>query len=541
MAADSRPNFLILTTDQHNPNVMGYAGHPVVQTPNIDALAASGTVFSRAYVSHPLCTPSRATLFTGLTTRGHGVRMNGIQLGYDVPTMPEALRQSGYRTHYDGTPHIRISRTPMGMPLDEVDPFEFPEARDLWATGRNKRIPTPYYGLEEVNFVNGHGAGSWGEYVNWLNKEHPNEAHLFHNATPEVPPSPAAGFYSSSYKWALPFELHPMTWTTDHTVDFLNDYGRDSRITSADDASSATPPGHTGHRGDRDPTRPFFLWSSLADPHVPLAPTAPYSHKYDPDDVPPPNRREGELDDLPPHIKDIYETPKKGRDIDPYRNEAAAHYYGLIEMIDDNFGRVLQALRDNGLEENTVIILTSDHGEALGDHSMWGKGPYHYDGVVRVPFIVSWPGHFKAGATHDGVISLVDFAPTILDIAGVPIPEGGKPPEMVGSSEPPPWPGRSLVPILTGREKGTSGMALVEDDQDALGFRIRTLATERYRLTAYSGQTYGELFDLQEDPAEVHNLWDDPDSKGIRDELRIAMLDKIMSTEYALPRRMGPS
>ena len=80
-------------------------------------------------------------------------------------------------------------------------------------------------------------------------------------------------------------------------------------------------------------------------------------------------------------------------------------------MIDDNFGRVMKALKDNGLYENTVVILTSDHGEALGDHSMWGKGPYHYDGVIRVPFLVSWPGHFEGGATHDGVISLVDFAP----------------------------------------------------------------------------------------------------------------------------------
>ena len=216
-------------------------------------------------------------------------------------------------------------------------------------------------------------------------------------------------------------------------------------------------------------------------------------------------------------------------------------YYGLIEMIDDNFGRVMQALKDNGLYENTVVILTSDHGEALGDHSMWGKGPYHYDGVIRVPFLVSWPGRFEGGATHDGVISLLDFAPTILDIAGVPIPEGNKPPEMGWSHEPPPWPGRSLAPILSGEETGTSGMALVEDDQDNLGFRLRTLVTERYRFTAYSGQPYGELFDLQEDPSEIRNLWDDPAHKGLRDDLRIALLDKIMSTDYALPRRMGSS
>ena len=526
MPFDNRPNFLILTTDQHNPTCMGYAGHPVVRTPNIDALAASGTIFSRAYVAHPLCTPSRASLFTGLTTRGHRVRMNGIQLPYDVPTMPEALRQAGYRTHYDGKPHLRISRTPNGMPLGEVDPFQFPEARDMWHSGRVTRIPTPYYGLDEVNFVNGHGHGSWGQYVNWLDREHPNEAHLFHDFVPLETPSPAAEFYTSSYKWALPTELHPMTWTCDRTVEFLNDYGRDRRRGMVRQGRSEGP---------------FFAWCSLADPHVPLAPTDPYCYEFDPDDVPPPNRREGEFDDLPPHIRKIYETPKKGKDIDPYRNECAAHYYGLIEMIDDNFGRVMKALKDNGLYENTVVILTSDHGEALGDHSMWGKGPYHYDGVIRVPFLVSWPGRFEGGATHDGVISLLDFAPTILDIAGVPIPEGNKPPEMAWSHEPEPWPGRSLVPILTGEETGTSGMALVEDDQDDLGFRLRTLVTERYRLTAYSGQPYGELFDLQEDPGEIRNLWDDPEHRALRDDLRLALLDRIMSTDYPLPRRMGSS
>ena len=105
----------------------------MVRTPNIDALAALGTVFSRAYVSNPLCMPSRATLFTGLTARGHRVRMNGIPLSYDVPTMPEALRQAGYQTHYVGKPHLRTSHTPAGMPLEQVDPHDFPEAQDYVA------------------------------------------------------------------------------------------------------------------------------------------------------------------------------------------------------------------------------------------------------------------------------------------------------------------------------------------------------------------------------------------------------------------------
>ena len=518
-----RPNILVITDDQHNPTCFGYAGHPVVQTPNIDALAASGTSFSRAYVGHPLCTPSRATLFTGLTTRGHRVRMNGIQLRPDVPTWPEALRQAGYRTHYSGKPHLRISLTPKGVPIEEVDTNEFSEARALWNSGRIRRLPTPYYGFEDVDFVNGHGHGSWGQYVNWLDEEHPEEARLFHEATPLEPPSPASRLYSSSYKWARPQERHPISWITDRSIDFLNSVGETARV-----------PGHGGQTPDREP---FVLWTSYQDPHVPLAPPAPWCHRYDPADSPPPIKREGELDDLPPHIREIYD--KKGVDIDPHHAECAAHYYGLIEMIDHNVGRIMGALRANGLSENTVVLFTTDHGEALGDHGMWGKGPYHYDSVIRAPFIISSPDRFPGGQTHEGVVSLVDFAPTILDIAGVPIPEGPKPREPVSEDETAPWPGRSLVPVLTGEESGTTGTALVEDDQDGYGLRLRTLVTQRYRLTAYSGQSYGELFDLQEDPEEVWNLWDDPAHRSVRDELRLELLDRIMDTDYPLPRRMG--
>ena len=104
-------NFLVITYDQHNPNCSGYAGHPVVRTPNTDALARSGTIFSRAYVVNPLCMPSRAALYTGLTTRGHRLRMNGNSLGRDVPTFTEALRQAGYPTHGVGKIHLEVIGT----------------------------------------------------------------------------------------------------------------------------------------------------------------------------------------------------------------------------------------------------------------------------------------------------------------------------------------------------------------------------------------------------------------------------------------------
>jgi len=151
MNGQEKPNFLIFITDQFNPNCLGYAGHPIVRTPHLDQLAASGMTFNRMYTSQPLCMPARATMFTGLTPRGHRVRMNGIPLDQSIPTFTEALRQAGYQTHCVGKIHLRTSAPPNGVPLDEVDPSEFPECRPLWLNGTITDLPIPFYGLESVD------------------------------------------------------------------------------------------------------------------------------------------------------------------------------------------------------------------------------------------------------------------------------------------------------------------------------------------------------------------------------------------------------
>ena len=517
-----RPNFLAIITDQFHPGCLGYAGHPVVSTPNIDKLAASGMIFTRAYSNQPLCMPARATLFTGLTPRGHGVRMNGIPLDPDIPIFTEALRRDGYRTHCCGKIHLRLSGTPGGTSPEELDPLAFPENRALWLDGTIQRLPSPYYGLESVDYANGHGHNTYGHYTQWLDVEHPNQAHLFYDRVPLEPPGPAVNLFNrNSYKWALPAELHPMSWIADRTTDFLDDAGKNER--------------------------PFALICSFQEPHPPFAPPAPYCFHYKTDDVPAPAGRAGEFDNLPPHFREMRETAIRTSGnhsqsmsaTDPYRTECAAHYYGLIEMLDDQVGRVMDSLNSNGLIENTVVFFLADHGEALGDHGMWGKGPFHFDGVIRVPFLASWPGHIAPGSVYEGVISLIDFAPTILDIAGVPIPEGPVPSEPEAIGAPPAWPGRSLMPVLAGKDTSSDSTALVEMDEDYLGFKMRTLVTKRYRLTVYSGKEYGELFDLAEDPEETRNLWFDAMHRALRDELHIQLLHKIIETDNSLPRQLG--
>src|SRR5688500_16482415 len=243
--------------DQQHPRCFSYAGHPVVKTPHVDRLAREGVSFTRAYVANPLCMPSRASVFTGLTTRGHRARMNGIPLDPAIPTFVEGLCRAGYRTHAAGKLHVATSGIPKGVPLDQVDVRHFPEASELWKSGRVTELPLPYYGFESVDFINGHGHGSWGDYLHWLERERPACVPLFRDRVPLEPPSPAYTLFNrQSYKWALPEDAHPTHWIADRAIAFLDGEG-ERRAAANPTAQPQTQ-------------QPFFLFASFQDPHSPF-------------------------------------------------------------------------------------------------------------------------------------------------------------------------------------------------------------------------------------------------------------------------------
>ena len=509
-----QPNFLFFCVDQMRADHMACAGNPVVQTPSLDALAADGVRFDRAYCSNPLCMPSRATLFTGLTPRGHEVRTNGIPLDPRYPTVGEALGDAGWRTHSVGKLHMRPFGTPEGLAPEDIDPLEWPESRSLWYNGRLKAVPTPYYGFQSVELITSHGHNAHGDYGRWLDAQHPRGQELMRPDAGQ--PSPRGA--DRTWTMALPEELHYNTWVADRTIAFLD----------------AQPAGE-----------PFFAWCSFPDPHPPYGAPEPWASMYDPADVAMPTRREGELDDLAPLFREVCEQGRwcSGRTSptlieDAWIRDVIAMTFGMISFVDAQIGRVMAALERLGLRENTVVCFLCDHGDMMGDHWLLNKGPFHFDGLLRQPLIFAGPG-IERGVEAQGLASWLDIAPTMLDLAGVAMPEGEfVAPEPALSNQLAALPGNSLAPVLHGEAPSVQDSVIAENDEDHMGLRLRTLVTERYKITAYPGQPFGELFDLQEDPEELHNLWGDPTARETRRDLLVRLMERLVETDNRLPRRI---
>ena len=208
-----------------------------------------------------------------------------------------------------------------------------------------------------------------------------------------------------------------------------------------------------------------------------------------------------------------------------------AAYYAMIQLIDEQLGRILDTLAETGQRENTVIIFTSDHGETLGDHGLIQKGCRFYEGLVRVPLIFAWQGQFASGLRSDALVELVDKAPTLLELAGLTVPEGVH--------------GRSLLPILQGKADPDHHRDFVRCEYyDAVDLPDHSLATmyrdERYKLVVYHGHDEGELYDLIDDPNEFNNLWHASSKQEVKMELLKQNFDASMFAMDIGPRRVGP-
>ncbi|MEM8860048.1 MAG: sulfatase/phosphatase domain-containing protein, partial [Chloroflexota bacterium] len=210
------------------------------------------------------------------------------------------------------------------------------------------------------------------------------------------------------------------------------------------------------------------------------------------------------------------------RDKDELAKDIAI-YYGMVSLMDKQIGQILDHLEALDLLENTLVVFTSDHGHLFGQHGMIAKGPFHYEDLLRVPMIASLPGRIPADQTSDSLQSLVDYAPTFLSFAGVPIPR-----TMSGVDQSAVW---------QASEQMARDHVLVENHHQPTSLNLRTYINDRYKLTVYMGHDYGELFDLVNDPAETENLWLSESHQLLKQSLLLKMVQADMGRESTwMPR-----
>jgi uncharacterized sulfatase len=487
-----QPNILLITSDQQHYFTLGI-DNPDIRTPNLDRLCREGTRFHRAYCPNPTCTPTRATLLTGLMPTYHGAWTLGTKLKEEVPCVGDEFRNAGYRTSLIGKAHFQ--------PLVSTDDYpsleSYPLLKDLdyWKT-----FTGPWYGFDHIEVARMHAdEGHVGQhYALWMEaKGLKNWQDYFQLGAGYSEKRKDAYTSEDPRHWSLPEEFHYTTWTAERTIAAMEDA--------------------------RGQDQPFYIWSSFHDPHPPYIVPEPWASMYDPEDMKPGSVTPGEHDRNPEHFRFGAGEPNEAYWKQAVEGQGAIHgsgyqagfdreklkkdmacYYGMVSFMDQQIGRILDHLDETGQAENTLIVFTSDHGHFLGQHGLHAKAIHHYEDLLRVPFIVRKPGQVPADALSHDLQNLVDLPRTFLRHAGLDVPV-----HFQGVDQNPSWQGKGPV-----RE-----WSITENRHGYTKFHMHSFVTDRYKLTVHRDSEDGELFDLQEDPGEIHNLWHDTESSALKAEL----------------------
>lgn len=496
-----KPNFLFILTDQQQRKGLGCYGNDIARTPNIDRLAQEGVIFDNAFTANVICMPSRASILTGRMPRAHGLVTNGNYLDPLEITLPQVLAEQGYRTSHVGKCHLAPhAESYPGCSKSDCG-YESPEGKEFWAAG--KKVPLPYYGFQQAKFASGHGKDHT-DYYNEIKARDPRLPELLKSENALKPLSGAP----SSWKSAIPEQHHCSTWVADNAISNMEEFAR----------------------GDN----PFFMFVGFPDPHVPYCPPAPWCDMFDPQSVPMPNRSRVELETASKtyarRIKEFAEVwPYHPLDMpDEHIREIIAHTYGMVSLVDKNIGRIMDTLKRLNLDENTIVIFSTDHGEHLGDHWLVYKMCI-YDELIRLPLIWSCPGRLASGKRIEGIVSHIDIMPTILDLAGSNHPRGVQ--------------GISYAEGLGDGQIEGRPYAYLEDDaiwHEGNNTYLRTIRTPEYRLSYYFPEGDGELFDLKNDPNEFINRWHEPAYHSVRTELMELLLQAAMQAADPKPQIIAP-
>ena len=517
----ARPNVLLITSDQQHFSTLAHAANnPAIKTPNLDRLSKRGTMFDRAYCPNPTCTPSRASIITGLYPSAHGAWSLGCKTPEHLTTLGDRFRAAGYDASLIGKAHFQpLADDPDRPETHSIEKHPYLRDLDFWQ--RFNRTETPWYGFNHVETCRNHTdeAHAGGHYALWM-KQHGLDDWEDHF---DLPDGPYGAKRFQRHKWTLPERYHYSVWTAERTMARME------------------------HCVDND--TPFFCWSSFHDPHPSYLVPEPWDAMYDPAEV-----RIGhlhrnadgttELDKMPPPHRmtqdpdadwSVFsETPygnhgfqyHAGQSEDELRRDVAV-YYGMTSLMDREIGRILDKLDALGQTENTLIVFTTDHGHYYGHHGLTAKGAFHYDDGIRLPFIASWPGVIPQDVHSSAITSLVDLAPTFLSACGLDVPE--------------PMQGKDQMTVWRGEADAVNDHTFCEFRHQPTKLHLRTYINDRYKLTLWRGHPdWGELFDLEADPDEVDNKFDGPGYAKVKDELIYEMQHAELAREPQwTPRTAG--
>jgi arylsulfatase A-like enzyme len=469
------PNILLLCTDQQRYDVLGAYGNPHIQTPAIDGLAAAGVRFDRCYSPSTVCAPARASLLTGLYPHAHGLWANGVTLPDRQPLIGRLLADAGYDCGLAGKLHLGAC-----------------------FGGRDEKRHDDGYRFFSWAHDPSHGSPN-NAYHRWLASEHPEIWGRQGDASSAI-----EGTANRSGD-DMPTEAHYSHWVAEEAIRFL--------------------------REDRPADQPFYFVANFYDPHHPFVAPPEYVERFR-GKVPPPIRPSSPADDKPPIQAETSKESYAGHApgflsyTKAEIQEIIANYYAMVALIDDEVGRILVELDWLGLAEDTLVVFTSDHGEMLGDHGQLLKGPLFYEGAVRVPMVLRWPGRLPGGVVRSDLVGLHDLYATFLSAAGLPEPAHNN--------------SVDLLPVARGDSAGR-GWALSEyrDSGHPLSPAVHAtmLRIGKYKLVVHHGapatlrDRTGELYDLDRDPDENQNLWNDPSHRTVRSELTEQLLDVLVGTE----------
>lgn len=445
---NDQPNIILFFTDQLRQDALGCYGNGICKTPNLDRLASAGVIFNHAYTTSPVCSPSRASLMSGQYPHNHGVMINT----HIAPAWTGGLDET----------KITFSRLlkEKGYTLDYLGKWHV-----------NQNLSPEHFGFDQYN----DGDGS-SYFIQKMKKKKPETERWIEFPRGKWLASASADYAKENdYTWAL----------TDGLIGTIEERCRQNK--------------------------PFFIRMDTPAPHHPNVIPEPYASRYDPESIPPWENFAETFNNKPAgHLRKHTEWNLMEKDWS-WWSEVVAKYYGDVSLIDDCVGRVLKTIKDRGLEDNTIFIFSTDHGDALGSHKHFEKAGTMYDEIFKIPLIIRGPSKWVKSRLSHEFVRLMDLMPTMVDWAGGDLPIN--------------LDAISMMTLLAGDISPIwPDSVYTEHHGEVWGYQTQRMVRTLDWKYVYCPHDMDELYDLSNDPFEMRNLINDSKQKEILDEMRARLI-----------------